>query len=375
MKVPKIFSIFGVMMLACPVMATTAMEKVHVGKFGSRAYWLPAETVDKSASRSPAIVLIPGSGANGPEEMIPGSLTEDGQDHGLFLQMAESFAAAGWNVLCLGKPGVEYFTEFNLTRWFYDQSLYRQLTWQSLVENLGEGIHFLRAQPTVDPKRVFVLGHSEGTRVAVDYAAKDRDLAGLILLGYSGEDIKTTLDWQLYQRPIEHLFATDIDVNRDKMTSRDELSRWPSEVIEGATEVTLDFGTKDELSFLEIEEQLRSSPALNLLYDKIKNSPPYADGQFAIGPIYEKTAALTIPVYIFTGALDLQTRPEEALAADQACRQMGKSNCYVNLVEGVGHGFSPPRGPRRHPLVDITVGPISTSFLDTLRQLAKGLSR
>lgn len=367
------FALQIALMVAVPAVPSMAMEKIHVGKFASRALWLPAAQVGQVSVKRPAIVLIPGSGANGPEEMIPGSFTEDGNDHGLFLQMAESFSSAGWNVLCLGKPGVEFFAEFNIDHWFYDRSLYQNSTWQDLVVNLGEGVDFLRARPEVDPAQIYVLGHSEGTRVAVDYATKDPNVKGLLLLGYSGEDIKTTLEWQFYKRPIEYLIAPDVDGNHDQEISREELSRWAigsGDALEGAT---IDFGDKDKLSFAEIETQLRSSPVLKQTYDKIKNSNLYSGGQFDIGPIYQKTASLTMPVYIFTGVLDLQTQPKEAIAAESFCRQVGKSDCYVNLVQGLGHGFSPPRGPRRHPLADLTVGPVAPTFLDTLAQLAAGL--
>ena len=371
----KITSAIQIMlMIAVPAAPSMAMEKINVGKFASRALWFPANSVVNASVKRPAIVLIPGSGANGPEEMIPGSLTEDGKDHGLFLQMAESFASSGWNVLCLGKPGVEFFTGFNIDQWFYDRNLYQSSTWQDLVVNLGEGVDFLRVQSGVDPEQIYVLGHSEGTRVAVDYATQDHNLKGLLLLGYSGEDIKTTLEWQLYRRPIEYLFANDIDRNHDGKVSREELSPWATDNGGDATEgAGIDFGDKDELSLSEIESQLRSSPVLKHTFDKIKNSNLYSGGQFDIGPIYKKTASLTMPVYIFTGALDLQTRPEEAVAAGGFCLKMNKSNCYVTLVEGLGHGFSPPRGPRRHPLADLTIGPIAPEFLDTLAQFSKSL--
>jgi hypothetical protein len=51
----------------------------------------------------------------------------------------------------------------------------------------------------------------------------------------------------------------------------------------------------------------------------------------------------------------------------------GKKNCTATTVPGLGHGFSPPRKAREHPLLDITVGPISPSFLETLKTLAREL--
>ncbi|MBI4041990.1 MAG: hypothetical protein HY391_00800 [Deltaproteobacteria bacterium] len=56
---------------------------------------------------------------------------------------------------------------------------------------------------------------------------------------------------------------------------------------------------------------------------------------------------------------------------EKTCVTMNKKNCYVVLVPGLGHGFSRPKGPRRHPLLDLTIGPIDQSFLELLTQMAK----
>ena len=51
----------------------------------------------------------------------------------------------------------------------------------------------------MDPERITLLGHSEGTQVALDYAATDSAIHALVLLGFAGENLKSILDWQIFR--------------------------------------------------------------------------------------------------------------------------------------------------------------------------------
>jgi len=307
--------------------------------------------------------------------MVPGSITEDGIDHALLSQLAQPFIEAGWNVLTLGKPGIEYFSSWEPSARYYDEQLYMHLHWQGLVDNLAAGVKFLRMQPNVDPERVYILGHSQGTQVAVDYAREDGAVCGLILLGYSGEDIRTTIEWQLYRRPLEYFFASDVDRDHDGLISKAEAGAWPGPLSLDGVTFNWDFGQQSALTYQDIEDQLRADPQNTQLYDLLRDSDFYSNGVFSRGSIYTKTAAVHGSVHIFTGELDLLTRPREAMNAVGSCIKAGKSDCEATIVPGLGHGFSRPRGPRRHPLLDITVGPIAPSFLSDLQSLAIKLGK
>ena len=82
-------------------------RKKKIGKFQSRAIWLPQISFDKKA---PTIILIPGSGANGPECMIPGCYTTNKENYPFLNNLAKPFYQAGFHTLTLGKPGVDYFS-------------------------------------------------------------------------------------------------------------------------------------------------------------------------------------------------------------------------------------------------------------------------
>jgi pimeloyl-ACP methyl ester carboxylesterase len=342
-------------------------EKIQVGKFHSRGLWTKSTT----SGKRPAVILIPGSGPNGPEEMMPPEVTVDRKSHSIFESISQPFFQANWNVLSLGKPGIEFHSgSWAPEKLFYDKDFYMHIKWGQLIENLDEGLKFLKSQPSVDSKKIFILGHSQGTQVAVEYASHHPDVAGLILIGYSAEDYKTILEWQIFKRPIEHFVATDVDLDHDGFVSRAEAAKWPGPLNLDDAILEWNFRPgKNKISYAEIEEDLRSKPENQKLIRMLKEAPFLANGLYDRGPLYKMAAQLKMPLYVFTGSLDLLTPPKEALKLQEVCKDVGKKNCEVHIVSGLGHGFSPPRGPRKHPLLDITVGPVEQSFLDLLGSL------
>ena len=337
-------------------------QKIKVGRFESRALWTP------SSGKSPAILMLPGSGPQGPEEMIPGKLTVDGKNAPLFIQLAEPFIEAGFNVLALGKPGVNFYSE-NPEEKYYDIKMIKQLTWQNLLDNAKDGIDFLRKQDSVDSDKIYVLGHSEGTQVATDLTIISPP-NGLILLGYSGEDLLTTLKWQLTDRGIDHFVKTDVDSNRDGFVTQLEGKKW-------AGLFAWDWKPgQDQVSIEDLRNANKNDPKIKDTIKTVQDSFFCSSGgKCDRGPIYDETAQFAGPIHVFTGELDLQTRPEEALRLRDVCARLNKKNCYVDIVPGVQHGFSAPRGPRRHPLLDMTLGPVDASFQRRLFELAKEIDQ
>ncbi len=338
-------------------LAFSATQKVHIGEVKARGLWTPG--VDRKA----AVLMLPGSGAQGPEERMPASLSGDGQEHSLFNEFAAPLIGAGLHVLQLGKPGVEFFSTWQNP--FYDSGLFASLRWKDLIANARAGLRFLREQPGIDPQRIYLLGHSEGTQLAVD-AAVGENVKGLILLGYSGEDLLTTVSWQLFEREIDFFAKTDIDADHDGYITRDEAAVWPQ------------FGWpwkpgQTSVSIADVAAFIRADPARQTFVKDFASSPYCSDGHCAAGSYYEKTVKFAGPLYVFTGELDLQTRAAEALKLKHTCDRVGKRDCRVKIVPGVQHGFNRPKEPRRHPLLDIALAPVEASFLSRLSWLANEL--
>jgi pimeloyl-ACP methyl ester carboxylesterase len=341
-----------------------AQQQMTIGRYKSRAIFNQSTSTQCPA---PLVIMIPGSGANGPEEMMPASLTGDGLDHSLFASFSEGLQKGLVGTLALGKPGVDFFKSWDNENWFYDQTQFEELTWQDLIDNLKDAVEFSKTLPCVDPNKIFVLGHSEGTQVAADFATQDASsIHGIILVGFSGENLATTVNWQLFKRSIDSFLEPDVDVNHDGYISKEEASHFPHEFKwnwePDQTEVSLE----------EIEKYLRENKDLQNLYQSMANSKIWK-GIFNRTPVYEEIASLPIDVYVFTGTLDVQTRPEEALKLKNTCMNTHKLNCEVQLVEGLGHGMSKPSLPRQQKLLDATLGPVDPLFIDRLSKLANKL--
>ncbi len=146
-----------------PTTAANFTEKdVMVGD-GERA--LPATlAMPKGEGPFPAVVLVHGSGPQDRDETIGANRP--------FLDIARGLAAQGIAVLRYDKRSQarpqDYAGGVDIDNETTDDAVTALAT--------------LRAQPGIDPKRVFVLGHSQGGMMAPRIAMKDGNTAGLVLL-------------------------------------------------------------------------------------------------------------------------------------------------------------------------------------------------
>ncbi len=103
-------------------------------------------------------------------------------DIGVMRQVAERLAHDGITSLRYDKRGVgESDGDFHAAG-FHDN-----------VDDARAALDALRAQPGVDPSGIVLVGHSEGANIAVEVAASDDRLAGVVLLAGSSTDGEVVL--------------------------------------------------------------------------------------------------------------------------------------------------------------------------------------
>src|SRR5580658_4137143 len=122
-------------------------------------------TVPVAKARVPGIVLVHGPGPNDRDESIFAIR--------MFQDLAEGLASRGYAVLRYDKRSKIYGEEMSESSYTIDDET---------VEDATRAIALLRKQPEVDPTRIYVLGHSLGGYASPRIAARDRKLAGLILM-------------------------------------------------------------------------------------------------------------------------------------------------------------------------------------------------
>ncbi|MGA9945728.1 MAG: alpha/beta fold hydrolase [Candidatus Cybelea sp.] len=131
---------------------------------------------DAAAAAVPAFVFVHGSGCIDRDETIG--------PNKVFAQLANALSNGGYAVLrydkrSCGKSGGTFATR------------------DRLIADAHDAIAYLRAQPGIDPSRIFVLGHSEGGELAPSIAIADGRLRGIVLLAPPALPLEQVLFKQL----------------------------------------------------------------------------------------------------------------------------------------------------------------------------------
>lgn len=135
-------------------------------------------TVPPGAGPFPAVVLITGSGPQDRDESLMG--------HRPFLVLADHLARQGIAVLRCDDRGVAKSSGDHM-----------KATTADFADDARAQIAWLRQRKEVDPKRTGIIGHSEGGIVAPMVAAKDSEIAFIVLLAGVGVPMKDLLMRQM----------------------------------------------------------------------------------------------------------------------------------------------------------------------------------
>jgi dienelactone hydrolase len=158
-------------------------REVVVGEGGE---WpLPGTlSVPRGKGPFPAVVLLHGSGPHDRDETVLANKP--------FRDLAWGLASQGVAVLRFVKR-----TERHGTKWV--KSKVPLTHKEEVIDDALEAVALLRKQKDIDPKRIFVLGHSLGAVCAPAVGARDPALAGLILLAGNSRPLEDVyLDQVLY---------------------------------------------------------------------------------------------------------------------------------------------------------------------------------
>ena len=163
--------------------ASVSTRRVVISREGDEQVRIPANgfnlagTISKPAGtagqRLPAIVLVAGSGPVDRDETVAGIP--------VLGQLAGALADAGFLVLRYDKRGIGQ-----------SGGRIESAGPREYAEDLRAAVKFLADRKDTDPKRIAVIGHSEGGSVALLVAAKDRHVAAIVLMaapGLSGNDL------------------------------------------------------------------------------------------------------------------------------------------------------------------------------------------
>lgn len=248
---------------------------------------------NREHKQHPIVVMVHGSGAVDRDENVKGLHMN------VFNQLSEFFATIGFATLRYDKRGVgESGGDF------YETGLF------DLIDDAVSVITFAKALPEIDPNKVILLGHSEGSMIA-PAISKKADVQGMILLAGTAE-------------PLEETSA------RQRQQVKEELSR--KKGMSGAL-----------LRLFKVPERIEKTN------DKLMNKILKSDEQVIryLGKkvnakwfrehhqydVREHLVDVTCPVLAITGTKDVQVRPSHA---KKIC-ELVQGECEHILIEHMTH--------------------------------------
>ncbi len=127
-------------------------------------------TIPEGKGPFPAAVLITGSGPQNRDEEIMG--------HKLFAVIADHLTRKGFIILRVDDRGVGKST-----------GDFKKSTTGDFAGDVSSGVDYLLSRPEADPKKIGLIGHSEGGMIAPMVAAERKDISFLVLLAGPGVEI------------------------------------------------------------------------------------------------------------------------------------------------------------------------------------------
>lgn len=249
---------------------------------------------ENSIEKLPAVLIIPGTGKLDRNGRINEKL-----DLKLYRQLAEFLTNMGIISLRYDKRGIgESKGDYYVTGMW------------DLVEDARACVKFLKELLEVDPEKILVLGHSEGSMLSTAVAASE-DLAGVILLAGAVQSLSEATKWQ-----------------RD-IATQDVLQL---KGFKGFLLRLLGTQNKIEKQAQKMIEKVLSSNEDVMKISMVKTNAKWMREHFQYNP-REDLVKVTCPVLAITGARDIQATPKVVKEVPQYVK--GESEYYV--IENMGH--------------------------------------
>ena len=303
----------------------------------------------------PGVLLIHGSGATDKNETL-GLVHKTGPKPTTpFWQIAQYLSERGFAVLRYDKRGISQ----NRT---IDQNVWGNATVNDLMQDAEKALSVLTMQPEIDPKRISLIGHSEGTiiapRVAIDNPTKVKNI---VLMGTVAQNLRDILHYQAVFLPLEYASQV-LDKNHTGSISIQQIIKHPvlsyllvpssflrtnnTKAISSA--LAKDFGTS---GYISIDKQLKpiltkgyeNTTAFNLLKCNQQACPIWWRSHFnliptlsVIGNISKSTGIL-----LLNGENDSQTPVQQTFLLQQRLTEVNHPDHTLITYPNLGHVFYP----------------------------------
>jgi len=292
-------------------------------------------TIPQGRGPFPGVVLIVGSGPHDRDESLMG--------HKPFLVLSDYLTRKGIAVLRADKRGVGK-----------SGGTYATATTADFATDAEAGVAYLKTRSEVDPHKIGLIGHSEGGVIAPMVAARDPDVAFIVMMAGSGVPGDEILAEQTLLISEANGMAHDV-AEKNAAEERELLAL----VKLAKDDAVLDKRLREKLAGKIPEAQLGAQI-------KAINSP-----WFRYFIAYDPATALRdvkCPVLAINGEKDLQVPPQQNLPAiRKALEDGGNKNFEVDELPGLNHLFQTSKSgsPSEYADIEETMSPVATEKMAT----------
>jgi uncharacterized protein len=279
----------------------------------------------------PVVVLLHGSGPQDMNQTVKGNGST-------FVPLAQAANRKGFAVLRFNKRGVlgvgPVVSDDDALR-------YPPKPYEQVLRDAATAVRFAASRSRVDPRRVFLLGHSEGTQVAGNLAANPAAYgmvrpAGVVAMGVVGGTARDVFYYQAIGRTLSQLHD-EADFDGDGSLSATELADAPLDGVSSEMDANHD-------GKLSIDGEIRPALEAATRIDRFPDMPGLpkglADYVQDIGRFPVPARELPRfhgPVLLLNGETDIQTRVRGAIVADKALAASGNRDHTLIVYPGMSH--------------------------------------
>ncbi len=283
----------------------------------------------------PAVVLITGSGPQDRDEAIVG--------HRPFLVLADHLTRRGIAVLRVDDRGIGKST-----------GDFSKATTADFATDVEASFAYLKSRPEIDPHQVGLVGNSEGGVIAPMVAARDHNVAFIVLLAGTGVPGEEVIVAQSRAIQIAN-GATQSDADKNAAIERQILNLAEHEKEDAVLEKKIRDLTASKSSDAQIAAQVKQlrSPWLQYFLQ------------------YDPATALrkvTCPTLVLNGAKDTQVLASQNIPAIRAALQAA-GNTHFEIVEfpGLNHLFQTAKtgAPSEYAEIDETISPAALNTISS----------
>jgi uncharacterized protein len=303
-------------------------------------------TLPDTPGPHPVLVLIQGGQA------IDRDDSHYGGRYKIFKIIAEDLAAHGFATLRYDSPGIGGSTG----------GVWAQRTLNDRADEIANAIQFLKQDKRINARRIGLLGHSEGTDVAVLVASKNQDAAFLVLLSPHAKPMREAFS-ALRAGQLKEMGIAESKEARAEWDDFYARAVWPAVekgqtnwqgIIEQAKVIARKAYEKlprpEQAKFNDFDSCFQSSVDNGYLVS-VQRAIPHLQSVVDFNPLkfYKQ---IRCPVLLVGGEGD-SFAADDLPALIDAVRQSGNTNCTAKIMPGAGHLLNNPAVSREQPVPEL----------------------